>query len=101
MLRLHKKLNLNSKDKRNPDLIMPRVITLYQKCVEHKIQDCLIARLHFNDLYVLILSLDIQNIKTALRQKSNMSRKKSNIEVRDISQSDAVKFLKGGGVNGG
>lgn len=79
---------------------MPRVITLFQKCVEHKIQDCLIKRLHFNDLYVLILSLDIQNIKNALRHKQKMADKNKGVEVRDISQEDAVRFLKGGGVNG-
>lgn len=98
---MHKRLKLPSDGNRNPDLIMPRVITLYQKCVEHKIQDCLIKRLHFNDLYVLLLSLDIQNIKQVLRQRKQMKEKKDGVEVRDISQSDAVKFLKGGGTNGG
>ena len=78
---------------------MPRVITLFQKCVEHKIQDCLIKRLHFNDLYVLILSLDIQNIKNALRHKQKMANKNKGVEVRDISPEEAVKFLKGGGLN--
>lgn len=79
---------------------MPRVITLFQKCVEHKIQDCLIKQLHFNDLYVLILSLDIQNIKNALRHKQKMADKNKGVEVRDISQEEAVRFLKGGGANG-
>lgn len=79
---------------------MPRVITLFQKCVEHKIQDCLIKRLHFNDLYILILSLDIQNIKNALRHKQKMADKNKGVEVRDISQEDAVRFLKGGDANG-
>lgn len=79
---------------------MPRVITLFQKCVEHKIQDCLIKRLHFNDLYVLILSLDIQNIKNTLRHKQKMADKNKGVEVRDISQEEAVRFLKGGGANG-
>ena len=79
---------------------MPRTISIFQKCVQHKIQDCLIQRLHFNDLYVLILSLDIQNIKDALRNKQKMKDKNKGVEVRDISPDDAVKFLKGGNVNG-
>ena len=97
---MHKKLGAEGASKRNEDLIVPRVITLFQKCVEHKIQDCLIKRLHFNDLYVLILSLDIQNIKNALRHKQKMANKNKGVEVRDISQEDAVRFLKGGGANG-
>jgi hypothetical protein len=77
-------------------LTMPRVLTLYQKCVEHKIQDCLIKQLHFNDLYVLILSLDITDIKQSIRNKQAQERKNAP-NVRDIPQADAVKFLKGGG----
>lgn len=94
---MHKKLGAEGTSKRREDLIVPRVITLYQKCVEHKIQDTLIRRLHFNDLYVLIISLDIQNIKNALRHKQKMSDKNKGVEVKDISPEEAVKFLKGGG----
>lgn len=60
----------------------------------------MIKRLHFNDLYVLILSLDIQNIKNTLRHKQKMADKNKGVEVRDISQEEAVRFLKGGGANG-
>ncbi len=75
---------------------MPRVISILQKCVEHKIQDCLIQRLHFNDLYVLLLSLDIANIEEQIKQKNKTAMKKRNIEIHDISQNEALKFLKGG-----
>ena len=75
---------------------MPRVISILQKCVEHKIQDCLIQRLHFNDLYVLLLSLDIANIEEQTKQKNKTAMKKRNIELHDISQNEALKFLKGG-----
>ncbi len=80
---------------------MPRVITILQKCVELKIQDCIIQRLHFNDLYVLILSIDIANIKQALEKKRQTRAANSNTEVCDISGVDAVKFLQGGGGFGG
>jgi len=75
---------------------VPRVISILQKCVEHKIQDCLIQRLHFNDLYVLLLSLDIANIEEQIKQKNKTAMKKRNIEIHDISQNEALKFLKGG-----
>ena len=75
---------------------MPRVISILQKCVEHKIQDCLIQRLHFNDLYVLLLSLDIANIEEQNKKKNKTAMKKRNIEIHDISQNEALKFLKGG-----
>ncbi|WP_300916013.1 hypothetical protein [Helicobacter rodentium] len=75
---------------------MPRVISILQKCVEHKIQDCLIQRLHFNDLYVLLLSLDIANIEEQIKQRNKTAMKKRNIEIHDISQNEALKFLKGG-----
>ena len=96
-MRLNKKVNPSPNDIRKR-LTVPRAITLFQKCVEHNIQNCLIERLHFNDLYVLILSLDIANLKQILRQRRNAkSKADGNIEIRDISQEDAVKFLKGGG----
>ena len=75
---------------------MPRVISILQKCVEHKIPDCLIQRLHFNDLYVLLLSLDIANIEEQIKQRNKTAMKKRNIEIHDISQNEALKFLKGG-----
>ncbi len=94
-MRLFEKLNAK-KDNRKK-LVVPRVITLMQKCVEHKIQDCFIQRLHFNDLYVLLLSLDIAQIKQTLSERQKMERQKRNMpSVQDISQNDAIKFLKGG-----
>lgn len=77
-------------------LVVPRAISILQKCVEHKIQDCLIQRLHFNDLYVLLLSLDIANIEEKIKQNNKEKLKKRNIAIHDISQSEALKFLKGG-----
>ena len=99
-MRLYKKLHPEGSENRKKGLIVPRVITLFQKCVEHQIQDYLIKHLHFNDLYVLILSLDIQNIKDALHHKEKMASNKSDADIRDISPEEAVKFLKGGGMNG-
>ena len=95
------KLDPRTKSNRKNVLIVPRFITLMQKCVEHKIQDVFIRNAHFTDLYVLLLSLDIANYKQMLKQRAADKRRKSNIEVRDISQNDAIKFLKGGGGNGG
>lgn len=77
--------------------VQPRIITLLQKCVEHKIQDSLIQRLHFNDLYMLLLSIDIANIKQFIKGERQSKTRSSNTEVRDISGAAAVKFLKGGG----
>ncbi len=97
-MRLYNKLYPNNKNSnRKNDLIVPRFITLMQKCVEHKIPDVFITRTHFTDLYVLLMSLDIANIKMQLKQKSKDAQKARHIQVRDISQADAVKFLKGGG----
>ena len=81
---------------REKTLLVPRYISLMRKCVEHKIQDSIICRSHFNDLYVLILSLDIADIKTALKQRSAAKWNQKGIEIQDVSQTDAVKFLKGG-----
>lgn len=80
-----------------PALAMPRAIQLFQKCVEHKIQDCVIQRLHFNDLYVLLLSLDISDIKQAIRNHKQIASKKKGVKYRDVNGNDAIKFLKGGG----
>ena len=99
-MRLHRKLIKKESGASEKSLPVPRVITIFQKCVEHRIQDSLIKKLHFNDLYVLILSLDIANIKQALKQRRDVELKKhGGVEVRDISQEAALKFLKGGGAN--
>lgn len=75
---------------------MPRVLTIMQKCVEHKIQDAFIKNLHFNDLYCLIMSLDISNLRQLIKQQNKLKNKNRNVTIKDISQADAVKFLKGG-----
>lgn len=93
---MHDKVCPNGSRNKN-SIVPPRVITIFQKCVELKIQDSMIQRLHFNDLYVLILSLDIANIKAALKRERQVRAANSDTEVRDISGADAVKFLQGGG----
>lgn len=77
-------------------LIVPRYITIMQKCVEHRIPDVIITQSHFNDLYVLIMSIDIANLKHAIQQARKAQNKNRNYNVRDVSAADAVKFLKGG-----
>lgn len=67
-----------------------------QKCVEHRIPDAIITKTHFNDLYVLIMSIDIANLKHAIQQARKAQNKNNNYNVRDVSAADAVKFLKGG-----
>ena len=94
MRRLYDKLKQPQNKK---PLAMPRAIMLMEKCVEHKIQDCFIKQLHFNDLYLMILSLDIANLKQIIRQQKRQEMQRRGIApVRDISQADAVKMLKGG-----
>lgn len=86
-------------DKTPPEknsLNVPRYLTIIRKCAEYQIPDSAIVRSHFNDLYVLIMSLDIANIKQALRRQAAAKWKERGIQMRDISQADAVKFLKGG-----
>ena len=40
--------------------------------------------------------LDIANIEEQIKQKNKTAMKKRNIEIHDISQNEALKFLKGG-----
>lgn len=91
---IYAKLN-PSPDSRSP-LPVPRYITIMQKCVEHRIPDAIIKNTHFNDLYVLIMSLDIANIKHAIQQIQKAKNQKRGYNVRDVSAAEAVKFLKGG-----
>lgn len=77
---------------------VPRVISIYAKCVEHHIQDTLIQRLHFNDLWFLIMTLEIANLKQIIDQQKKLHNKNSTTNknnVRDISQEEAIRFLKG------
>lgn len=78
-------------------LTLPRYITIAKKCVEHRIPDGIIQRSHFNDLYMLIMSIDISNLKSMIRQKRAQDEQGRGYTTRDISQEDAVKFLGGGG----
>ncbi len=94
-MRLYKKLEKGKVLPQN-NLVVPRVISIYQKCVEHGIQDTLIKHLHFNDLCLLNYTIDIARIKQALKTKQKQNEQKSGVSVTDISQTDAVKFLKGG-----
>lgn len=100
-MRLHSKVAPPSRSSRKNALIVPRYITLMQKCVEFGVQDCFIRNTHFTDLCVLLYSLDIANIRAALRRRAADKDRKRHIETHDISQAEAVKFLKGGGNSGG
>lgn len=100
MLAIYKRLDPHPDDNRKIDLTVPRYIAIMQKCVEHKIQDVFIRKSHFNDLYVLIMAIDIANLKQMIKQARSAKMKQRNMNVRDVSQADAVKFLKGGS-NGG
>lgn len=93
--RLYKILTKNEKSTFKY-LSMPRVLQIMQKCVEHGVQDSLLQRLHFNDLYVLCLSFDIQNMRQAIRNRQKTNAAKRGVTVRDVEQNDAIKFLTGG-----
>lgn len=101
MQSVYKRLNPPPDENRKIDLTVPRYVSIMQKCVEHKIQDVFIRNSHFNDLYVLIMSIDIANLKQTITQARSAKMKQRNMNVRDVSQADAVKFLKGGSANGG
>lgn len=101
MQSVYKRLNPPPDENRKIDLTVPRYVSIMQKCVEHKIQDVFIRNSHFNDLYVLIMSIDIANLKQTIKQARSAKMKQRNMNVRDVSQADAVKFLKGGSANGG
>lgn len=81
---------------------MPRVLTIFKKCTEHGVTDGMMRKMHFNDLYVLLLSLDADNLRRAIAEAKNAKRAKSGNRdtVTDISEQNAINFLKGGGLNG-
>lgn len=93
---IYKRLNPHPDSDRKNDLTVPRYVSIMQKCVEHNIQDVFICKSHFNDLYVLIMSIDIANLKQMIRQAKSAKMKSRGVNVSDVSQADAVKFLKGG-----
>ena len=79
LLAIYKRLE-PSADNQNKNLPVPRYITIMQKCVEHKIQDVFIRNSHFNDLYVLIMSIDIANLKQMIRQMRAAKAKEEKAE---------------------
>lgn len=96
LFEVYDKIAKRDTSKQKDKLAVPRAINIMQRCVDNKIQDCFITRLHFNDLYVLLLTIDINNVKQAIAQIKKAENKKRNINVREISQQEAVNFLKGG-----
>lgn len=76
-------------------MTVPRFINIITKCIHHKIPDGLIYRVHFNDLLLLLMKLDIEELKQSLKML-NSSTKKSNRYVDSISSEQAIKMLKGG-----
>lgn len=60
-------------------------------------QDTLIKELHFNDLHLLLMHLDIDDLKQALKQMGKEKMRANGIsDIRTLAPSEAVKFLKGG-----
>ncbi|MDR1093445.1 MAG: hypothetical protein LBL66_04780 [Clostridiales bacterium] len=77
-------------------LPVPRVITVYQHCVAHGIPGALINGLHYNDLQLLVMSLNIAEARRQLKQHIRDKNLARGIrDVREISAGEAVKFLKG------
>lgn len=75
---------------------MPRVITIYKKCVTYNIPDILIKRLHYNDLLLMILGLDIAEIRHILTVEKKQKLQKQGIkEIKKLSAQEAVNFMKG------
>lgn len=44
----------------------------------------------------MILSMDIAEMRAALRQQRAAAMQKKGVNIRDVSQEEAVRFLKGG-----
>ncbi len=80
-----------------PPMDVPRITTIIQGCVKHQIQDSIIRNTHFNDLYILLMRLDILELKQAikLQQQKINGKHKNNDTVRNINAKEAVNFLKG------
>ncbi len=76
-------------------LAVPRFINIMSKCIHHKLNDVVIQNLHFNDLLLLLMKLDIQELIQAIKMMNSTS-KKTQRSVKDISSDQAVKMLKGG-----
>lgn len=76
-------------------IAMPRVLWLLQKCAEHGISGNVIDKLHYNDLYVMIISIEIQNMRQYITNNRNREIQKRNVEIEDVSGNEMIKFLKG------
>lgn len=74
---------------------MPRFINITMKCIHHKISDCLLYKLHFNDLLLLLIKLDIEEISQAIKMTNSKSQAPK-FNVKDITSEQAIKMLKGG-----
>ena len=75
----------------------PRSIRLMERCTKHNIASCLIDTLSYNDLYLLVLSLDIAELENAINQLIAERRRARGIKsVKNLSPQNSVKFLKGG-----
>ena len=87
---------VNQIDTTNMDsLAVPSFISIMSKCIHHKVSDLVIQNLHFNDLLLLLMKLDIQELSQALKMINSKSRKTQK-NIKDISSDQAVKMLKGG-----
>lgn len=73
----------------NKPLVVPRVINLMLKITQYKVPAEMISTLHFNDLLLLLMNLDIRELEQAIKVNSKKDR-----NVKDVSSEQAVKFLK-------
>ena len=75
---------------------MPRSLALMSKAIDAKIPAELMAKLHVNDLQLLILKTDIHNLENIIQMLAKDKKK----NVKDVDSDTAVNFLKGGGQHG-
>ena len=75
-------------------MAVPYSITIFKKCIKHNIDSHLIKHLHFYDLQCLIIQFEISDIEKYLDAENKKKLKERGIkEVKDISGSEAIKFL--------
>lgn len=75
---------------------MPRSFRILQKCTRHNISGELIKSLHFNDLYFLVITLDIQELEQHLNNAKKENQKKKGYDVKEVDAASTIKMLKGG-----
>ena len=67
---------------------------IFKKCVKYRIDTALVKHLHLFDLQCLLMQFETEDIQQYLSQKEKERLRSRGIkEVKDISGSDAVKFL--------